>query len=99
MAAVSQALIEEEKPPIIKRLHKSRTHRGQNTDIWQTKYANKMKEWLEKEIEITGSLEDDSLGPGNPSRELDSLQDCQPQDKRNQKRRMGINDRRRKKER
>ena len=50
-----------------------------------------MKEWLEKEIEIPGSLGDDSLGPGNPSRELDSLQDCQPQDKRNQKRRMGIN--------
>jgi len=49
-----------------------------------------MKGWLEKEIEITGSLGDDSLGPGNPSRELDSLQDCQPQDKRNQKRRMGI---------
>jgi len=41
----------------------------------------------------------DSLGPGNPSRELDSLQDCQPQDKRDQKRRMGINDRRRKTER
>ena len=57
-----------------------------------------MKEWLEKEIEITGSLGDDSLGPRYPSRELDSLQDCQPQDKRNQKRKMGINDRRRKKE-
>ena len=58
-----------------------------------------MKGWLEKETEITGSLGDDSLGPSNPSRELDSLQDCQPQDKRNQKRGMGINDRRRKKER
>ena len=68
MAAISQALIEEEKPPIIKRLYQSRTHWGQNTDIWQTKCANKMKEWLEKEIEITGSL-----APGNPSRELDSL--------------------------
>jgi len=60
-----------------------------------------MKEWVEKEIENNrpGSLGDDSLGPGNPSKELDSLQDCQPQDKRNRKRRMGIDDRRRKKER
>jgi len=44
-------------------------------------YDNKAERKRKGERIKGKSLGDDSLGPGNPSRELDSLQDCHQQGK------------------
>jgi len=52
LAAISQALTGEEKPPDNQEIAKEQDSQGtKRIDIWQTKCANKMKGWLEKEIE------------------------------------------------